>query len=162
MGIEEALTAPRSPWQNAYAERFIGSVRRECLDHVIVFSAAGLQRLMQLYCAYYDQSRTHLVAEQGRADPSGDHRAGRWSRGGYPAGRRTASPVRTPSGLTARRFQFTPTNTRHSPEPAMIANGSSTSAASFTNRSPPSMASDLHAGLQSLSPTLNSTRSNIW
>jgi transposase InsO family protein len=60
MGIEEVLTAPRSPWQNAYAERFIGSARRECLDHVIVFSATGLQRLMNLYCAYYQQSRTHL------------------------------------------------------------------------------------------------------
>jgi putative transposase len=60
MGIDELLTAPRSPWQNAYAERFIGSARRECLDHVIVFSAPGLQRLMKLYCAYYEQSRTHL------------------------------------------------------------------------------------------------------
>jgi putative transposase len=60
IGIEEVLTAPRSPWQNAYVERFIGSVRRECLDHVIVLSAAGLQRLMHLYCAYYEQSRTHL------------------------------------------------------------------------------------------------------
>jgi transposase InsO family protein len=54
------LTAPHSPWQNAYAERFIGSARRECLDHVIVFSATGLQRLMNLSCAYYEQSRTHL------------------------------------------------------------------------------------------------------
>jgi transposase InsO family protein len=60
MGIDELLTAPRSPWQNAYAERFIGSARRECLDHVIVFSAPGLQRLMKLYCAYYEHSRTHL------------------------------------------------------------------------------------------------------
>ncbi len=60
MGIDELLTAPRSPWQNAYAERFIGSARRECLDHVIVFSAPGLQRLMKLSCAYYEQSRTHL------------------------------------------------------------------------------------------------------
>jgi transposase InsO family protein len=60
MGIDELLTAPRSPWQNAYAERFIVSARRECLDHVIVFSAPGLQRLMKLYCAYYEQSRTHL------------------------------------------------------------------------------------------------------
>ena len=60
MGIEEVLTAPRSPWQNAYVERFIGSVRRECLDHVIVLSATGLQRLMHVYCAYYEQSRTHL------------------------------------------------------------------------------------------------------
>jgi transposase InsO family protein len=60
MGINELVTAPRSPWQNAYAERFIGSARRDCLDHVIVFSVAGLQRLMKLYCAYYEQSRTHL------------------------------------------------------------------------------------------------------
>ena len=60
MGIAEVLTAPRSPWQNAYAERFIGSARRECLDHVIVFSAAGLQRLMNLYCDYYERTRTHL------------------------------------------------------------------------------------------------------
>ena len=60
MGIEEVLTAPRSPWQNAYVERFIGSVRRECLDHVIVLSAIGLQTLMHVYCAYYEQSRTHL------------------------------------------------------------------------------------------------------
>jgi transposase InsO family protein len=60
MGIEEVLTAPRSPWQNAYVERFIGSVRRECLDHVIVLSATGLQRLMHQYCAYYERSRTHL------------------------------------------------------------------------------------------------------
>jgi hypothetical protein len=43
-----------------YVERFIGSARRECLDHFMVFNAAGLQRLMKLYCAYYDQSRTHL------------------------------------------------------------------------------------------------------
>ena len=60
MDIQEVLTAPRSPWQNAYVERFIGSARRECLDHVILFNAKGLQRLMKLYCAYYEQSRTHL------------------------------------------------------------------------------------------------------
>jgi transposase InsO family protein len=60
MRINELLTALRSPWQNAYAERFIGSARRECLDHVIVFSATGLHRLLKVYCAYYEQSRTHL------------------------------------------------------------------------------------------------------
>ena len=60
MDIQEALTAPRSPWQNAFVERFIGSARRERLDHVIVFNAAGLQRLMKRYCAYYEQSRTHV------------------------------------------------------------------------------------------------------
>jgi putative transposase len=60
MGIDELLTAPRSPWENAYLERFIGSARRECLDHVVVFSATGLQRLMAVYCHYYECSRTHL------------------------------------------------------------------------------------------------------
>ena len=64
MGIEEVLTAPGAPWQNAYAERFIGSLRRECLDHVIVFSARRLQRLLNLYRTYYEQSRTHLSLDK--------------------------------------------------------------------------------------------------
>ncbi len=46
MQIQEVVTAPRSPWQNAYVERLIGSIRRECLDHVIVVSAAGLRHVM--------------------------------------------------------------------------------------------------------------------
>ena len=54
MAITEVLTAPRSPWQNGVIERFIGSVRRECLDHVIVFSTAGLQRLLNTYVDYYN------------------------------------------------------------------------------------------------------------
>ena len=53
-------TAPRSPWQNAYAERVIGSIRRECLDHVIVMNAAGLRRVLTAYASYYLRSRTHL------------------------------------------------------------------------------------------------------
>jgi transposase InsO family protein len=60
MGIQEVRTAPRSPWQNACVERFIGSVRRECLDHVIVLSAAGLRAILSSYVAYYTHSRTHL------------------------------------------------------------------------------------------------------
>ena len=64
MGIEEVLTAPRSPWQNPFVERFIGSVRRECLDHVIVFNEAGLLRLMTLYREYYERSRTHLSLDK--------------------------------------------------------------------------------------------------
>ena len=51
MAIEEVLTAPRAPWQHALVERFIGSARRECFDHVIVFNEVGLQRLMTLYCS---------------------------------------------------------------------------------------------------------------
>jgi putative transposase len=60
MGIHEAYTAPRSPWQNAYVERFIGSVRRECFDHVIVLTAAELGKILKSYVAYYMGSRTHL------------------------------------------------------------------------------------------------------
>jgi transposase InsO family protein len=60
MGIEELRTAPRSPWQNAYAERLIGSIRRECLDHVIVVNETGLARVLRRYLAYYHHSRTHL------------------------------------------------------------------------------------------------------
>ena len=59
-GIEEVLTAPRAPWQNAFVERFIGSARRECFDHVIVFNEAGLHRVMTGYCSYHERSRTHL------------------------------------------------------------------------------------------------------
>jgi hypothetical protein len=60
MGIHEVLTVPLSPWQNAYAERVIGSIRRECLDHVIVLNEIGLSRILTRYLAYYHQSRTHL------------------------------------------------------------------------------------------------------
>ena len=60
MQIHEVLTAPRSPWQNAYVERLIGSIRRECLDHVIVLSGVGLQRVLADYVAYYMNTRTHL------------------------------------------------------------------------------------------------------
>jgi transposase InsO family protein len=60
MGIQDVLTAPRSPWQNGYAERLIGSIRRECLDHLIVLSEAGLCRVLTRYVTYYERSRTHL------------------------------------------------------------------------------------------------------
>ena len=60
MGIEEVLAAPRSPWQTAYAERLIGSIRRECLDHVIVANERGLGRILRAYGEYYLGSRTHL------------------------------------------------------------------------------------------------------
>lgn len=60
LGIREVLTAPQSPWQNAYVERLIGSIRRECLDHVIVLNEAGLRRMLKSYVDYYERSRTHL------------------------------------------------------------------------------------------------------
>jgi len=62
-------TAPRSPWQNAHVERVIGSIRRECLDHVIVMNAAGLRRVLRDYVAYYMRSRTHLSLDKDTPCP---------------------------------------------------------------------------------------------
>ena len=59
MGIRDKPIAPSSPWQNAYAERLIGTVRRECLDHMIVFWEAHLRRILGKYAAYYNDSRIH-------------------------------------------------------------------------------------------------------
>jgi len=60
MGIEELLTAPRSPWQNPYVERLIGSIRRDCLNHFVILNAKHLKRAMASYFGYYHESRTHL------------------------------------------------------------------------------------------------------
>jgi transposase InsO family protein len=60
MGIEEVLTAPQSPWQNPYAERLIGSIRRECLNHFVILSARHLRRTLAKYFNYYHWSRPHL------------------------------------------------------------------------------------------------------
>lgn len=69
MGVEEVLIAPRSPWQNAYAKRVIGSIRRECLDHVIVLNEGHLRRILQSYCNYYHRSRTHLSLAKDCPEP---------------------------------------------------------------------------------------------
>jgi transposase InsO family protein len=59
IGIDEVLIAPRSPWQNPFVERLIGSIRRECLDHVLVINGAHLRRVLGEYFAYYHDSRPH-------------------------------------------------------------------------------------------------------
>ena len=59
MGIRDKPTAPASPWQNGFAERLIGSIRRECLDHIIVLGEAHLRRILKSYAAYYNCLRTH-------------------------------------------------------------------------------------------------------
>ena len=60
MSIRYRPTAPRSPWQNGYCERAIGSIRRECLDHVVVFGERHLRHLLRSYATYYNAARTHL------------------------------------------------------------------------------------------------------
>ena len=59
MGIRDKPIAPRSPWQNGFAERLIGSIRRECVDHVVVLGEAHLRRILTKYAAYYNELRTH-------------------------------------------------------------------------------------------------------
>ncbi|MCO6435483.1 MAG: integrase core domain-containing protein [Phycisphaerae bacterium] len=63
MGIEEVVIAPRSPWQNPYVERLNGSIRRECLAHVIILNAAHLRRILSSYFTYYHEARPHLSLE---------------------------------------------------------------------------------------------------
>jgi hypothetical protein len=60
IGIRDRPTSPRSPWQNAYAERLIGSIRRECLDHIVVFGERHLRHVLLSYMDYYNGTRTHL------------------------------------------------------------------------------------------------------
>jgi transposase InsO family protein len=61
LGITDRRTAPRAPWQNPYVERLIGSMRRECVDHVLVLNERHLRRLLAAYVTYYHRARTHLA-----------------------------------------------------------------------------------------------------
>jgi transposase InsO family protein len=69
MGIRDRPISPGSPWQNAYVERLIGTVRRECLDRLLIFGEAHLRRVLASYAAYYNQLRTHLAL--GKDTPLG-------------------------------------------------------------------------------------------
>jgi putative transposase len=68
MGITEVITAERSPWQNAYVERVIGSIRRECLDHLVIFNERHLRRILSSYVDYYQRTRTHLSLDKDCPD----------------------------------------------------------------------------------------------
>ena len=59
MGIRDKPISPGSPWQNGFAERLIGSIRRECVDHIVVLGEAHLRRTLQSYARYYNESRVH-------------------------------------------------------------------------------------------------------
>jgi transposase InsO family protein len=64
MGIRDRPITPRSPWQNGIAERLIGTLRHECLDHIVVFGEAHLRKILSAYAAYYNQARTHLALQK--------------------------------------------------------------------------------------------------
>ena len=69
MGIRDRPTAPRSPWKNAYAERLIGSIRREVLDHIVVLGERHLRHLLLSYMTYYNEARTHLSLDKDAPIP---------------------------------------------------------------------------------------------
>jgi transposase InsO family protein len=77
MGIRDRPTAPRSPWQNGHTERLIGSLRRECLDHVVVFGERHPRHMLLLYMAYYNGARTHLSLNKDAPVPRAVQAAGR-------------------------------------------------------------------------------------
>jgi transposase InsO family protein len=83
MGIRDHPTAPRSPWQNGHVERLIGSIRRECLDHFVVFGEAHLRRVLKAYASYYNEVRTHLSLNKDAPH----------SRGAQPVGPIAALPL---------------------------------------------------------------------
>ncbi len=73
LGIEEVRTAPHSPWQNPFVERLVGSIRRDCLDHVIVLGEAHLRAILRSYFAYYHRARTHLSLGKDAPEPRPVH-----------------------------------------------------------------------------------------
>jgi len=73
MGITEVLSAPRSPWQRAYVERVIGTIRRECLDHMIILNESSLHHHVKSFLAYYHESRTHLSLAKDAPEPRSVH-----------------------------------------------------------------------------------------
>jgi putative transposase len=77
LGIQEILIAPRSPWQNAFVERLIDSIRRECLDHVVVLNRRHLHRILKSYLTYYHCTRTHLALAKDAPEPRPVMREGR-------------------------------------------------------------------------------------
>ena len=77
MGIRDKPIAPASPWQNGFAERLIGSIRRECLDYIIVLGEAHLRRILKSYALYYNETRTHLALDKDAPLSRTVKRAGR-------------------------------------------------------------------------------------
>jgi transposase InsO family protein len=77
MGIRDKPIAPASPWQNGFAERLIGSIRRECLDHIIVLGEVHLRRILKSYARYYNETRTHLALDKDAPLSRTMKRAGR-------------------------------------------------------------------------------------
>jgi hypothetical protein len=95
MGITEVITAPRSPWQNAYVERVIGSIRRECLDHIVIFNERHLRRVLSLVRRLLPTHPHASFARKGLPRFPRDHATQDRKGDRHPTSRRPASPLRT-------------------------------------------------------------------
>ena len=84
MGIEQVLSAPRSPWQNPFVERLIGTLRHDCLDHLIVLNERHLRRIVARYLDYYHDWRTHLSLSMDAPNPCRVHPPDRGSVVAFP------------------------------------------------------------------------------
>jgi hypothetical protein len=104
MDITEVLTAPQCPWQNPSVEKLVGSIRCECLNHVIVPGEKHRRRILKSYAAYYLGSRTHLLFSQRRSDHSRRAGAGNWRGRRDPAGRCPSPSPRTAGCVTVERL----------------------------------------------------------
>src|ERR1039457_3252514 len=119
-GVRDRPTSPRSPWQNGYAERLIGSIRRECLDHVVVFGERHLRHVLLSYMNYYNEARTHLSLDKDapvtRAVATTGRILGHPILGGWSADNR--STIRSPSASwNGRPFARLERPVRHSNRP---------------------------------------------
>jgi len=99
LGLKEAVIAPRSPWQNAYAERVIGSIRRECLDHIVVIGERHLREILSKYVDYYNGTRTHLSLAKDAPTPRTVQLPSQGQSGEGPARRWTASRIPAAGGM---------------------------------------------------------------
>src|SRR5262249_21378822 len=110
MGIRDRPISPRSPWQNPYAERLIGTLRRDCLDHVLIFGERHLRGVLTLYSLYYNETRTHLGLGKDAPLRRAVHRSGA-SRASLV---RIASPLRADMifGKDSRKYFTSKTSAR--------------------------------------------------
>ena len=104
LGMSEVFsTRGGAPWQRAYIERVIGTIRRECLDHVIVVGERTLRRQLNSFVAYYHRSRTHLGATEGCARAEASAGTRKWPDRRVSGGGRSAPSIRAPSSLKKSR-----------------------------------------------------------
>src|SRR5207302_11173933 len=101
LSFTEVVSSPVSPRQNPYVERLIGSIRRECLDHVIILNQRYLRRILRAYLAYYHRSRPHLALDKNAPD----RRAAVFQRGSDPREAGSGPPASSlrPAGRVGRR-----------------------------------------------------------